>query len=141
MTSTVRVPRPTPRAAPAPRPTRRSRPELYVVEPARRRLGTRVVVGLAVVVVFAALLASAVLHSLLVSGQDHLDEVRQQIRVEQELLAKDRIVLADHQSPERIAGEAERLGLVPAASQTWLSPTGDTPSVVIGDLEAETEVE
>lgn len=139
MTSTVRAPRPTPRATAASQTSRRARPDLYVVEPSRRRLRTRVVVGLAVVVVFGALLASAVLHSLLVSGQDHLDEVGREIRTEQELLAKDRIRLADLQSPERIAVEAERLGMVAAETQTWLSPDGDAPPVVTGGDATEPE--
>jgi hypothetical protein len=82
------------------------------------------------VVVFAALLASAVFHSMLVSGQARLDDIGVQTRLEQSRLQREQLRLADFQSPERIAREAKKMGMVPAAKQSWVSPGGDAPLVV-----------
>lgn len=89
------------------------------------------VVG-AMVVVFAALLASAVAHSLLVSGQADLDRVDREIRAEKELLQQDRLRLARSQSPQRIALVAAELGMVPADGETWLRSGSSAPPVATG---------
>ncbi|HEX2577848.1 MAG TPA: hypothetical protein VHK88_15975, partial [Aquihabitans sp.] len=84
MTSPVRAARPAPRHQPAD-PVRRDRPDLHVVGAPVRRVRGGVVVAVATVVVFGALLAAAVAHSLLVSGQVHLDRVGVETRQEREL--------------------------------------------------------
>ena len=125
MTSPARAPRTAPRrpaARPAPAP---ARPNLRVVGPPVRRPRAARWFALSVVIVFGALLASAVVHSMLVSGQAHLDQVDQQVRVENERLAREQARLADYQSPERIAREAAKLGMVPATDQTWVSDATD----------------
>jgi hypothetical protein len=137
MTSPVRAPRPTPRRVPGAAPARTAGPELRVVRDAERlpRPGrSGMAIAAAGVVVFAALLASAVFHSMLVSGQAHLDEVEGRIRTERSTLQREELRLADYQSPERIAREAARLGMIPAERQHWVSPEGDAPMVV--DTEA-----
>jgi hypothetical protein len=91
------------------------------------------VLSVAVVVVFGSLLASAVFHSMLVTGQAHLDDVNTEIRVEREALQRDQLRLASIQSPERIAREAVRLGMVKAERQTWINPGSDEPAVTTGD--------
>lgn len=132
-TAPARAPRPTPRrdSAAAPAPARR--PELYVVDAPSRKVRTSAVFAVATVVVFGALLTAASFHSLLVSGQVRLDDLNRQIRVEQEELQNNRLALASSQSPERIALEASRLGLVPADRQTWINPSTDSSVVVNGD--------
>ncbi len=137
MTSPVRAPRPTPRrfpdvAAAAPEHRPDLRPDLRVVARPARRSRTGVVVAAAMVVVFVALLASAVAHSLLVSGQAELDRVDREIRAEQELLQQDRLRLARYQSPQRIALVAAELGMVPADGETWLRSGSSAPPVATG---------
>ena len=96
MTSVARAPRPAPRARPS------ARPDLYVVGDRRSTSGRGAR-----------------------TGQDHLDRVNASIRAEQDGLARDRLALAEAQSPERIAHEATRLGMVPADHPTWINPAAD----------------
>ncbi len=129
MTSPVRAPRPTPRgllAAPPPRP----RPQLRVVRDPAPRSRAGLVVAFAIVVVFGALVAAAMAHSFLVSGQAHLDQVNEQVRSEQELLQREQLRLADAQSPGRITREALKLGMVPATENNWVSPGNGSGAVV-----------
>jgi hypothetical protein len=85
---------------------------------------------LAATFVFAALFVAAASHSMVVSGQVHLDEVGRQVRAERQMLQKEKVRLAIDQSPERITREAARLGMVPAREQNWVSPgTGAAPVV------------
>lgn len=138
MTAPVRAPRPTPRRAPAVAPGRAPRPELYVVAAPGRRARTGAVLAVATVVVFGAVLAAAVFHSLLVSGQVRLDDINTRIRTEQDQLQRDQLRLASSQSPERIALEATRLGLVAADRQTWINPGTDAAPVITGERTAST---
>ena len=108
-TARTRVaPRPAPRPGargtlgPAPRTTPRTTspvaptaPALRVVEPARHRFPARAVLTLAVLVVFGSLLVSAMVHSMLVSGQARIDDLGGQIRAERKALEDDRLRLAE----------------------------------------------
>lgn len=122
MNSTATAPRPDRRTARPLRPVEVApRPRLRVVEPpTRRRIRPAFIVGLAVFVVFGALLAAAVVHSMLVSGQAHLDDVSSSTRIEREELEREQVRLASLQSPERITREAERLGMVPGSGDNWI---------------------
>ena len=130
MTAPARTtaPRTAPRRAPRPAATpqtaspRARRPDLRVVAPPRRRVRRVAVLSIAVVLVFGSLLASALFHSVLVTGQAHLDRVDKSIDTEKADLQRARLALADAQSPARIAAQAERLGMVPADRQVWISP-------------------
>ena len=131
MTSPVRAPRATPRglvALPAPE----VRPDLRVVRAPARRSRTGLWFGLSVVLVFGALFVAAMAHSLLVSGQAHLDAVNGRIRTEQEALQRDQLRLAQLQSPARIAAEADARGMVDSGSQTWWSPDAGAQPVETG---------
>ncbi|CAN5848637.1 hypothetical protein BH23ACT2_BH23ACT2_08310 [soil metagenome] len=130
MTSPARAPRQPPRRAPD-RATR-PRPDLRVVRVPAHRWRSGAVVAVCMVVVFGALLASAIAHSLLVGGQAQLDRVDQEIRAERDLLQQDQLRLAGYQSPQRIALVATELGMVPADDATWLRPNGDSPPVATG---------
>ena len=131
-TQPLRAPRPAPRRGPQPAPARARRPDLRVVAAPRRRPRTPAILAVTVVLVFGSLLASAVFHSILVSGQVHLDEVNTSISTEQTDLARAKLALAEAQSPERIASAAAALGMVPAPEQHWLSPTTTTTVPVDG---------
>lgn len=127
MTSPARAPRPTPRRQPI---VEHPRPDLRVVGPPTRAARTGIWVILAATIVFAALFVAGASHSMVVSGQVHLDEVGRQVRAEQRLLLKEEVRLANAQSPARITREAARLGMVPADEQNWVSPgTGAAPVV------------
>lgn len=135
MTSPVRVPRPTPRRpleVELTRPTRRLT-HLEVVRVPTRRQRTGAVVALAIAVVFASLLAAALLHSQVVSSQARLDDIDRQIETERDALARDRLALADSRSPVRIAEAAAGRGMVEAPRQHWLSSDAGTTVVVTGE--------
>jgi hypothetical protein len=111
-----------------------------VVGPPTRAARTGIWVMLAATVVFAALFVAAASHSMVVSGQVHLDEVGRQVRAERQLLAKEKVRLANDQSPARITREAARLGMVPADEQNWVSPgTGAAPVVTGADAPPTTD--
>lgn len=87
----------------------------------------------AVLVVFGSMLVAAMFHSVLVSGQARIDELGREITAQEKALAQDRLELARMSSPDRIASEAERLGLVVAERQTWIRPGSDAAPVVTGE--------
>ncbi len=142
MTSPVRAPRPTPRRIAQPEPAPR-RPHLRVVpppskpslRPSVRRRRTGAVLAVAMVMVFGSLMASAMFHGLLVSGQSDLDRLDTQIQEEKTALAQEKLELANLQSPARIAEEARKLGMVPADQQHWVTPGSADPPVVTGTLD------
>ena len=146
--------RPAPVRAPRPAPRRRPQEHLRTVERPARRIRPAIVGALVVCVVLGALLAAAVFQSMLVTGQDHLDETNRRIAAEERALQTDRARLAAAQSPERLAVEAARLGMVEPAGRDWVQtgpgatvdPTSDrTPQTselaapAGGDTEGTTE--
>ncbi len=141
MTSPVRAPRPTPRRAPQATPAVDRRAHLRVVPPpAARRRGrhTRTTLVAATALVFASLLASAVLHGLLASGQTHLDRLDTELQQERTDLAREQLELAHLRSPERIAEEAEQIGMHPADTEHWVSAGTGEETVVVRDDPSDT---
>lgn len=118
---------------PAERVVPRAQRDLHVVSTPRRVRWGRAVVAMAIFSVFGSLLVSAVVHSMLVKGQSHIDDLNRQIRIERKALEEDRLDLARASSPARLAAEAKRLGLVEADTQTWIRPGSDAAPVVTGD--------
>jgi hypothetical protein len=90
------------------------------------------VLAVAMVLVFGSLMASAMFHGLLVSGQSDLDQLDTQIQLEKTALAQEKLELANLQSPARIAEEARKLGMVPADQQHWVTPGSTDDPVVTG---------
>lgn len=143
MTSVAPSIRPAPEVRQTASPTR-----LRVVQPHDRRRRRRpirpgVVLAAGVVIVFAALMASAAIRSMLVTGQEDLDVTRAQIRTEQRLLQAEKVTLAASQSPTRIAAEAEALGMVATDDQRWLSlgPSATpAPEPTVDDAESTNEL-
>lgn len=129
MTSVARPLRPAP-VRPVSVPT-----DLRVVRRSRQRTQTRrirpvMVLAIGVIVVFTALLASVAIRSMLVTGQEDLDQTRVQIRTEQKQLQTEKVELASQQSPERIAAKAQSLGMVATADQRWVSMAPSTTPTV-----------
>lgn len=113
------APRPEPRRAPG---GHRSRPELRVVgRPGSRRWG-RVAVALAVVVVFGALLASAVFHALLAQGQQRLDRLNEHVSQAQGRYDDLRLMVDRLSAPERVVARAQQLGMISAKDIRPLTP-------------------
>lgn len=116
MTTALRATRPAPAPAPAPIADQHLR---VVRRPVGR--GRRLAIGaLVVVVVFGSLLCAAVFQAMLVTGQDHLDDTRREIAETQQALQRERARLAAVQSPEHLALEAARLGMVPPPGRDWV---------------------
>lgn len=90
---------------------RAPRPDLTVVSAGRRRWPA-LLGGLVLVAVMAAMLGAAVFHTQLAERQLAIDELERQVQAERERfdeLRHDRAVL---RSPQRIADEADGLGMV-----------------------------
>lgn len=111
-------------------------PDLRLIErPTRQpaRVRPAVVLAFAVVLVFSTLIAAAIVHSMLVSGQAQLDDITTETRTEQEALLREELELAKLQSPSSITREAERMGMVPTQSDNWLAAdpgaSGPAPEV------------
>ncbi len=116
--STARAPQRTPsRSAP-------TRTELRLVQEAKKRSRARqLVCALAMVIMFTALLASAVFHSVLVGGQQRLDRLDQRVEQRQQELSRAELRVAELSSPSRIVADAKRRGMVLPAHTTWLAAT------------------
>jgi hypothetical protein len=96
------------------------RPDLKVV-PGRGRRWPAVVGGFVLLLVLAAMFGAAVFHTQLAERQLEVDRLEREVaeeRVRFDELRRDRAVL---RSPERIAEEATRLGMVPSDSVRFIA--------------------
>lgn len=103
------------RAAP-----RSPRPDLTVVGRARRRWPA-MLGGFVLVIVMVAMLGAAVFHTQLAERQLTIDELERQVQAERERfdeLRHDRAVL---RSPQRIADEADGLGMVRGETSKFIA--------------------
>lgn len=115
---TANAPQPTPKAAP-------DRADLQLVGAHRRstRPG-QVVFGAVLIIMFTALLASAVFHSVLVAGQQRLDHVDQRLAQSQQELSRSRLRVAELSSPARVVAAAQQAGMIVPGHTIWLSSNG-----------------
>jgi cell division protein FtsL len=127
-------------AAPARRPSRTRDPRhLRVVgqarRPRRRRL-TRTVAACGVAAVVVAMFAVATCQAMLVEGQLRLDRLERRVADEQARYERNRLRVAELESPERIVTVArDELGMVPPDEVVYLTP--DEPAAgVEGGLPA-----
>ena len=120
MTATVTTAPERVRRAPAPGRTRP--PELRVVERPVRRRPVGAVAAVAVIVVFGALMMNAIFHSVLVSGQAHLDKLNGQVTQQQSEDERLRLRLATLDSPERIVQAATAAGMEVPSEVHWVMP-------------------
>jgi cell division protein FtsL len=109
------------RARSRPAPTRT---ELRLVQEAKKRSRARQAVCVfALVIMFSALLASAIFHSVLVAGQQRLDRLDQQVDQRQQVLSRAQLRVAQLSSPSRIVAAAKQRGMVLPGHTTWLAAT------------------
>jgi hypothetical protein len=81
--------------------------------------------GIAALATVAALVLAVVFHVVLAQGQLELDHMANQISTAQQTYEKRRLAVARLTAPERIIGEAQRLGLVlPAIPPIYLTVPG-----------------
>jgi len=93
-----------------------------------RRRPAVLLIPIALIVLCATLLAAAYIQSMLVTGQQRLDELNHELVDERTRLQNERVSLAAETSPENVARRAEALGLVPAEERIVLTPgTDDSP--------------
>lgn len=100
--------------------TRAKRPDLTVVAGGRRRwpalLGGLVLVGIMI-----AMLGAAVFHTQLAERQLAIDELERQVQAERERFDELRHTRAVLRSPQRIADEAEGLGMVRGETSQFIA--------------------
>jgi hypothetical protein len=94
------------------------------------------VASLAILVVFVALLASAVFHALLAQGQQRLDKINQDVATQQEQYQHLRYEVAQLSAPQTIVGEATKLGMVQPPERTLLTPPATAANPAAGDAAA-----
>jgi cell division protein FtsL len=97
----------------------RSAAPLRIVELQPRTHKGRVF-AIAMVMVFLALLGNAVLSSILVTNQKHLDTVSADVAAERSKQQRLQVELAGLRSPERIVNEAKKMGMTRPDSVTFL---------------------
>ena len=91
---------------------------------ARRRRNRLVAFGVCVLL-SAGLFGVVAFHVVLTQGQLQLDQLHDTADAQQALYDRNRLLVAELESPERIVKVAqERLGMVPPPDVTYLSPTG-----------------
>ena len=96
---------------PAPVAPRRPRPELLLV-PRRRR--TASIMALGCMLLFAMLLGTVALQTRIAQNQLALDKTDRAVKVARERYDLLRRARAELRSPNRLAVEADRLGMIPA---------------------------
>jgi cell division protein FtsL len=81
------------------------------------------------VLAFVALFGVAVCHALLIQGQARVDALDQRVATAQARYERLRLQVAELESPQRIAKEAQdELGMVPAGKTVWLTPEDPAPA-------------
>jgi cell division protein FtsL len=130
VTATTRAPY-RPRHAAAPQPVAEPQERRLRVVPAgelsprARRRRNRLIAFTASLIVCAGLFGVVAFHVVLTQGQLELDRLHSTADEEQSRYDRNRLLVAELESPERIVNVAQaRLGMVPPPDVTYLSPTG-----------------
>ncbi len=114
-----------------PSPRRRQAP-LRVVEAAPRRHSVGVLVAGLCALIFVGLLGLTAVQVTLAQNQQRLDKVNHEVQEARDYYDRLRLAVAKLQSPDYIVPAAtKRLGMVPAASPRYLTPTADVVNQVV----------
>jgi hypothetical protein len=89
------------------------------------------------VMVFLALLGNAVLSSILVTNQKHLDTVSADVAAERSKQQRLEVELAGLRSPERIVSEAEKMGMTRSKPPTYVGTDEADETERLGDTAGE----
>jgi cell division protein FtsL len=129
----VRAPQRRPSVRPAPEPKPRAKPELRVVPDPTPRARIIVFTVAGVSVLFAILFGLVLFHTLLVQNQQRLDRIDAEVREQQAVYQRNRLEVAQLESPARIVDAAtHRIGMVPPPGTSYLVPSGTTAAAVAG---------
>lgn len=110
------------------------RPDLRVVEAARpNRAG--IYGAIVVLVIFGTLFLNAGFHTTLVSGQQRLDSLNDQVLEQEQRNQRLRLEVASLESPDRIVEAAQRDAMILPAEVHWLSPGPDAASAIVSTSE------
>ena len=123
---------PRPRHQPAPAPTRRhlrTVPEAPArpARSTRRRVRPQLALTMAIIAFFLILFGVALLQTVLVQGQIHLDGLRADVADRQTEVQIARAHVAELESPAHLIGEAESMGMV-QQDPTFVSPPSEADS-------------
>jgi cell division protein FtsL len=133
MAAPVRAPQRRPSVRPAPAPKPRAKPELRVVPDPTPRARIIVVTVAGISVLFAILFGLVLFHTLLVQNQQRLDRIDAEVREQQAVYQRNRLEVAQLESPARIVDAAtHRIGMVPPPGTSYLVPSGTTAAAVAG---------
>jgi hypothetical protein len=114
-----------------PRRQRTRRPRLAVVAPRPRRRSIGVLVATFCAVLFVGLLGLTAVQVTLAQNQQRLDKLNRDVQDARDYYDRLRLAVARLQSPEYIVPAAtQRLGMVPATSPQYLTPTADVVAEV-----------
>ena len=112
------------RSGGAPAERRTERAKLRVVTPVPRRSRAKLIAVFTVLVVFGALFVNATFHSVLVSGQEQLDRLNNQVQDQSAHNQRLRLRVAGLESPGRIVSAARSAGMITPNEITWIMPSG-----------------
>jgi cell division protein FtsB len=100
------------------------RAPLQIVEPSRRRRSIGLLVAGLCALIFMGLLGLTAVQVTLAQNQQRLDKVNREVQQARDYYDRLRLAVAKLQSPDYIVPSAtKRLGMVPAASPLYLTPT------------------
>ncbi len=107
------------------------RAPLTVVEPTRRRRSIGLLVAGLCALIFVGLLGLTAVQLTLAQNQQRIDKVNREVQQARDYYDRLRLAVAKLQSPDYIVPAAtRRLGMVPAASPLYLTPTADVVNAV-----------
>ena len=119
------------------------RRHLRVVRPPRAGLGLSLSPRFGViltVLAFVALFGVAASHALLIQNQANVDRLDDRVAEEQARYEELRLEVAQLESPQRIATEAQQtLGMVPPGEVEWLTPDEPAPPGEAADVPESTD--
>ena len=108
--------------APLPKQKEQPRAELRVVGPAPR--SALVTTACAVAALFVVFFALVVFHTVMLQNQQRLDRLDDQVEAAQSKYEHLRLEVAQLEAPQRVVDAAtQKLGMVPAAGTTYLTPS------------------
>lgn len=129
--ATVRERASAPRREPTPRLEIPDAPKLRVVPEVVRRRRAGVFTALVICVVFGAMVALTAFQAQLAANQFILDGIEQQLRDERAQFERNRLKVAQLQSPQHVLEEAKKLGMKLPEETTYISASADVVTVVM----------
>lgn len=119
------------RREPTPRLELPERPRLRVVPTVTRRRRASAFAAVIITLLFAGMVALTAFQAQLAANQLVLDQVDQELRDEQAQYQRNRLQVAQLESPQHVLSEAKRLGMGVPDNTTYISSTADVVTAVL----------